>query len=210
MAEEIPLPVIDFQPQNGCIAKHAGLDDFKTVDELRLYPQRSTDYKYLVTNKQNDNMYKVQIDSEASHCQPQRPYTIQLLDNSDAPIMKITHSIGCESCFCCALPQKVDMFTPPDTPVGSLEQEWNLLYPTFAVKNENKEIMLRIEGPCSRLTCCSDPDFKIITPDGEKEIGQISREHLYSKITFAETLDAKTKALLLGSCLVVNLTYWNV
>ncbi|KAK5638826.1 hypothetical protein RI129_013121 [Pyrocoelia pectoralis] len=234
-SEEIPLPVIRFQPGedpiitqpsgevtvNGCSPKpsvpsdpFSGFECLKTVDELLVYSRTSVDYKYLIANKENIHILKVQMESEATHCKPQRPYILRVFDNSNAEIMKITHTFGHESCFCCIFPQKVKIYAPSDLIVGSLEQEWNLLYPTFAVKNQSGDITLRIEGPCCQLSCCSDIDFKIITPDGEKEIGQISKNYIVQdrasiELKFLETLDTQTKGLLLASCLVIDLIYLN-
>ena len=51
--------------------------------------------------------------------------------------------------------------SPPGTVVGTIQQEWTLIYPQFVIKDEAGNPVLRIEGPLCPISCCGDVDFKV-------------------------------------------------
>ena len=51
---------------------------------------------------------------------------------------------------------------PPGTPVGYIEQRWDILLPKFDILDENKQCVLKIEGPLCACNMCGDVDFKVM------------------------------------------------
>ncbi|KAF5284952.1 hypothetical protein FQA39_LY16907 [Lamprigera yunnana] len=231
--ENIPLSVVCFSPQEmpivnqptamGCKIKPetfgncpAGLEYLDTLEELHIAHQNSHEYQYVVMNKQKEKFYQVQLAFTSKLCKAQSKYTIKMFDIFEKEIINVTHGFGCQSCLCCCFMQKLHVVsTSSNQQLGVLEQEWSLLYPTFAVKVQERNIVLRIEGPCCQLECCNNIDFKIITPDGSDEVGYISRkmndggaQNTTFVVRFPKELDVRVKSLLLTAGFLIDLIYF--
>lgn len=235
--EEIPLPVVVFsseapivsQPtnqisQNEWMLKPEpvtncppGLEYLTLLDEIHIAHQTSHKFKYCVTNKQKEKIYQIQLTSLNKYVPGLQKFTAKIVDNYDKEIICVDHEYGCSTCFCFCFLQKIHAVSLMTTKIGSLEQEWNILYPTFSIKNDNNDVVFRIEGPCCQMECCSDIDFKIITPDGKKEVGRISKKldsstgNLAQKSNFGASfpldLDVNIKAVILSTCILIDLIY---
>ncbi len=73
--------------------------------------------------------------------------------------------------------QAIEIYSPPNVLIGTIEQEWTLCIPKFVVKNEAGEIVLKIKGPCWTCACFSDVEFKILSAANEDiEVGRISKK----------------------------------
>ena len=57
--------------------------------------------------------------------------------------------------------------------VGTIQQEWTLIYPQFVIKDEAGNPVLRIEGPLCPISCCSDVDFKVKSVQTGSEVRDI-------------------------------------
>lgn len=106
------------------------------------------------------------------------------------------------------------MSAPPGTVVGTVEQEWSIFCPSYAIKNPSGETVLRIEGPFCTFSICGDVEFKIMSADGNTQVGRISKQWSgliremftdtdYFGITFPMDLDVRMKAVMLGACFLI-------
>ncbi len=92
--------------------------------------------------------------------------------------------LNCQSCcFPCCL-QYLEVSSPPGTTIGSVEQEWTLCEPQFAVRDAGGEVVLRIEGPLCTFSFCGDVEFKVLSADGSTEV----RKHVLYKFRYISTL----------------------
>lgn len=55
----------------------------------------------------------------------------------------------------------MEVMSPPGTVIGTVVQEWSILYPNFKVLNAAGETVLRIEGPLCTFSLCGDVEFKV-------------------------------------------------
>lgn len=110
--------------------------------------------------------------------------------------------------------QSMEVSSPPGTVVGTVEQEWSLFCPSFAVKNASGDTVLRVEGPFCTMSICGDVEFKIMSADGNVQVGKISKQWSgliremftdtdYFGITFPMDLDVRMKAVMLGACFLI-------
>lgn len=108
----------------------------------------------------------------------------------------------------------MEVSAPPGTILGTVEQEWSIFKPSFSVKNANGEVVLRIEGPFCTMSICGNVEFKVMSADGTREVGCISKQWSglaremftdtdYFGITFPLDLDVRIKAVLLGACFLI-------
>ena len=66
---------------------------------------------------------------------------------------------------------------PPGTVIGTLEQDWSILHPKYTIRDERGNPVLKIQGPICTWSCFgSDVEFKVLTPDGEREIGMVTKQ----------------------------------
>lgn len=55
----------------------------------------------------------------------------------------------------------MEVSAPPGNLIGTVEQEWSICFPSFAIKNETGQTVLRIEGPLCTFSFCGDVEFKV-------------------------------------------------
>nr|CAH7766301.1 unnamed protein product [Callosobruchus chinensis] len=115
--------------------------------------------------------------------------------------------------------ESMEVSAPPGTIIGSVEQEWSILCPSYAIKNASGETVLRIEGPFCTFSICGDVEFKIMSSDGQVQVGKISkqwsgmiREYFtdtdYFGISFPMDLDVRMKAVMLGACFLIDAMFF--
>lgn len=108
----------------------------------------------------------------------------------------------------------MEVSSPPGTIVGTIEQEWSIFCPSFAIKNPSGETVLRIEGPFCTMTICGDVEFQIMSADGKTQVGKISKQWSgllremftdtdYFGISFPMDLDVRMKAVMIGACFLI-------
>ena len=104
--------------------------------------------------------------------------------------------------------------------IGTIEQDWSLIHPRYTVRDEAGNAVLRIEGPfCTLSWCGSDVEFKVLSGDGNTEVGMISKQWSgFAKEAFTDSdnfgvnfpvdLDVKIKATLLGAVFLIDFMFF--
>ena len=54
--------------------------------------------------------------------------------------------------------------SPPGTPIGYIEQQWHPFLPKFNILDEQRDVILKIEGPLCAFSFCGDVEFKVSCP----------------------------------------------
>ncbi len=57
--------------------------------------------------------------------------------------------------------QTLEVTSPPGTLIGTIEQEWSILSPSFSVKDASGNTILKIEGPFCTFSMCGDVEFAV-------------------------------------------------
>ncbi|XP_077296213.1 phospholipid scramblase 1 isoform X3 [Arctopsyche grandis] len=208
-----------------------GLEYLSLIDQLLVHQKVEilevltgfeTNNKFTVKNSIGQKVYHAVEDTDCltrNCCGPMRPFEMKILDNYRNQVINMHRPLACESCcFPCCL-QSMEISAPPGTVVGTVEQEWSLCSPTFAVKNAAGSTVLRIEGPMCRFGICGDVEFKVMALDGETVVGKISKQWSgllreaftdadYFGITFPMDLDVKMKAVLLGALFLIDAMFF--
>ncbi|XP_034253223.1 phospholipid scramblase 2 isoform X2 [Thrips palmi] len=209
-----------------------GLEYLTSIDQLLVHQKVEvlealtgfeTKNKFTVKNSMGQKVYKAVEDTDCltrNCCGPLRPFDMKILDNFDNQVIHLNRPLACDSCcFPCCL-QSMEVSSPPGNTIGRIEQEWSILKPKFVIKDHNDEVVLRIEGPfCTLSICGSDVKFKVLSKDGEHEVGKIYkqwagvlREALtdadHFGITFPMDLDVRMKAVMLGACFLIDAMFF--
>jgi len=107
---------------------------------------------------------------------------------------------------------------PPGVPIGFVAEHWNLCRAVYSLRNEKKENVMRVRGPCSTYGCGSDSVFEVKSLDGVSNIGSIIRKWNgllsamgnadHFEIHFPLDLDVKMKAMIFGACFLIDFMYF--
>uniref|UniRef100_A0A1B6KSJ6 Phospholipid scramblase n=1 Tax=Graphocephala atropunctata TaxID=36148 RepID=A0A1B6KSJ6_9HEMI len=208
-----------------------GLEYLAVLDKLTVHQKEElfeilvgyeTTNKYAILNSLGQGIYCA---FENSNCCSRnffghfRPFTMKVLDITKAEVIRIKRRLACESCLCPCYLQKVEIFAPPKKLIGSVHQTCSVIFPSFVVKNEKNVKVFRIKGPCCTYRICKDVEFKVISEDGQKEIGAISKAFSgvlkeaftdadHFKVSFPLDLDVKLKATLIGALVLIDYMYY--
>lgn len=216
------------QPPPGC---PPGLQYLAMVDQL-LVKQKvelleaftgfETANKYKVFNSLGQQVYIAKEDTDCCTrqvCGPSRPFQINICDGQGQEVINLDRPLRCQSCcFPCCL-QEMEVTSPPGTLIGSVEQQWSILYPRFLIKDETGQTVLRIEGPLCPCSCCGDVEFKVVSATTDSEVGMITKQwsglarEAFTDadnfgISFPLDLDVKVKATLLGALFLIDFMYF--
>ncbi|CAG9855392.1 unnamed protein product [Phyllotreta striolata] len=192
------------------------------VEVLEALTGFETQNKFTVKNNLGQKVFYAVEDSDCltrNCCGPLRPFDMKILDNYKNEVMHLHRPLACDSCcFPCCL-QSMEVSAPPGSICGTVEQEWSLFCPSFALKNASGDTVLRIEGPLCTWSICGDVEFKIMSGDGAVQVGKISKQWSglmremftdtdYFGITFPMDLDVRMKAVMLGACFLIDAMFF--
>ena len=194
------------------------------VELLEAFTGFETHNKYEIFNTGGVQIFRTEEQNDwctLCCCGPNRPFEMSIMNEHGHEGLRLSRPFRCTcSCcfaYCCCL-QKMDVFSPPGTLVGTVEQNVSCCNPTFSIKDEMGNTVLKLEGPVCVIECCNDVDFKLLTLDGN-QIGRVSKNWSgFAKefftdaenftVAFPRDLDAKVKATILGASLLVDFMYF--
>jgi len=178
--------------------------------------------KYKIKNVLGQNVYKAKEDTDCCTryvCGPNRPFDMIIRDNMDREVIHLNRPLRCDSCcFPCCL-QSLEISSPPGEVIGYVNQLWSCMKPKFEITDGDGNVALIIKGPWCTFSCAGDVEFKIMTPDGENEVGRISKQwtglikEAFTDmdnfgITFPMDLDVRCKATLIGACFLIDYMFF--
>ncbi|XP_039072424.1 phospholipid scramblase 2-like isoform X2 [Hyaena hyaena] len=151
-------------------------------------------------------------------CGPSRPFTMTIYDNVGRDVITIQRTLRSRCCWRNCSVQKLKVEAPPGEKIGYVYQYFHPFLPMFEIKNENKEDIMKIRGPCVVSSCLKDLNFNLLSLDEEIVLGKISKKWAGFMITNADkfgiqfpfNLDVKIKALMLGASFLIDYMYFEV
>ena len=193
------------------------------VELLEAFTSFETQNKYTVKNTLGQKVYSAKEDSgccSRQFCGNMRSFDMKIVDNLGNEVIHLNRPLACGSCFfpCCL--QKMEVTSPPGSLIGSIEQEWSILTPKFAIKDAAGQTVLKIGGPFCTFSLCGDVEFNVFSSDGSTNVGKISKQwsglarEAFTDadnfgISFPMDLDVKIKAVLLGACFLIVISSFN-
>jgi len=201
--------------------------------------------KYKIFNAMGQQIYSAKEKSDC--CTRQlagslRGFSMKIEDNFQNEVIHLKRpdcrcaspwGMACllSSITCCLVPawccnlcgdsclQEMEVYSPPGSLVGSVQQKMTKWTPEFWIKDASGNEILKIRGPCCQLRCCDDVEFKVLTLFGDQQIGKVTKQwsgpfkelltdadNFY--ITFPMDLDVKAKATLLGALFLIDFLYF--
>ncbi|XP_039761217.1 phospholipid scramblase 2-like [Pararge aegeria] len=181
--------------------------------------------RFLVRTQENNLIYTIQEQNSwwvGYFCYGLRPLQLHVRDGTGAEVMRIYRPYACTSrIFPCQL-QRIQIFSPPGTRIGCIEQKWTPIRPEYFVKNENGEQVFWIKGPRVTISFFRDIQFHIYRTDGTavgstcKRWQGILHAMFFAPVSdkfgiaFERDLSVEEKALLLAATLLLDYMYYDV
>nr|XP_034836723.1 phospholipid scramblase 2-like isoform X2 [Maniola hyperantus] len=224
--EEETLPLVEQEPHM--------LHDLAPVERLLITRRLRVKGALFLKGKRNrfyvktpDNNLVYTVEERNSwwvgyFCYGLRPFQLHVRDDSGAEVMRISRPYACTSrIFPCQL-QHIQIFSPPGTRIGSIEQKWTPVRPEYDVKRENGEHVFWIQGPRVTISCFRDIQFHIYKTDGTlvgstcKRWQGVLHAMFFASVcdkfgvAFERDLSVEEKALLLAATLLLDYMYYDV
>ncbi|CAG0923626.1 unnamed protein product, partial [Notodromas monacha] len=172
--------------------------------------------KYRIKNSLGNRIYCAEEKSsgfQRAIFGPSRSFKVRICDNYEQEVLSFSRPLRCSCClfFCCL--QLLEARTNAGYRIGTVEQSWSLLRPTFIIKDDMGVAKLKVVGPCGRACfSSSDVTFQIFSMEkpGEK-LGKIVERRISNLleknrtdadmfgVSFPINLDVKLKAVLIGT-----------
>ncbi|XP_065217627.1 phospholipid scramblase 1-like [Planococcus citri] len=152
-------------------------------------------------------------------CNTRRSFTIKIFDYYQNEIMRLSRRLAFNTCFCPCYLQRLEVQVPPGNVIGTVNQTWSCLTPSFDIRNELGYTMFLLRGPICKYSICGDIEFKFYTPEDKQEVGKISKKwsgfmkEMFTDadhfgISFPVELDIRTKAIMIGACFLIDFMYF--
>lgn len=150
------------------------LKHLSTIDEIFIY--QKVDFLEVLTKYESNNKFTIKnslgekifwaIEKNdcctRNFCGSKRPTEIKIVDVTKNCVIKLKRPLrykGC--CFPCFL-QRMEIFSPPGILIGTIEQKWSVLKPSFSVHNSMDETVFNIQGPRCIWNCgCGMVNFLV-------------------------------------------------
>jgi len=195
----------------------------QTMEILEAFTGFETQNKYKIQNSLGQQIFYAKEDTDCCTrqcCGPIRPFDMMITDNTGNEIIHLQRPLACQACcFPCCL-QTLEVQSPPGTIIGTVEQEWSIIYPRFVIKDASGEPVLRIEGPCWTCSCGSDIEFKVMSvTEPDRQVGMISKQwtglgkEMFTDadnfgVSFPLDLSVQVKATMLGAVFLIDFMYY--
>lgn len=187
------------------------------VELLEVLVGWETANKYTVKDNSGNKVFYVGEETDCCNrniCGKARPFTLIVKDPRGMDVMRFERPLDCGCCFGLFCPSVVTVSLPNGQKLGTVEEECDLLYPRYALKNATGQTVLKIKGPlCPMAFGCGPVMFQVTTPDDisvgtiSKEWGGLVRELFtdadFFSMSFPIDLDPAMKAVCLGALFLI-------
>ncbi|XP_015522465.1 phospholipid scramblase 2 isoform X1 [Neodiprion pinetum] len=226
-AQRVPVPVNTTEwvsTPRSQLNPLIGTDFLNGIEQLEI--QQTVQLSTLLGETKSGNQYRVKVPraetiflatETSTECQrdilgSSRGFSLTLTDPTGQDAFKFTKSPG----WGCVPGFLHKMFVDCTDPIGSIEQNFTLLGPSFTVYNNARNPLCKIYGPNMFCCCISrDTQFQIVSVDGTHQIASLIRQwdHILLDYTITLTVPAGTnvnlKGLLLGAAFLLEYLYFS-
>ncbi|XP_037947124.1 phospholipid scramblase 2-like [Teleopsis dalmanni] len=192
------------------------------VETLEAIVGVETNNRYVILNALGQKIFHAEEESNwwARNCiGKSRAFDMKVFDNFQNEVLHFYRPWMCAKFFSQGCTQSIEVSAPPGNLIGRVEQAWaGWCTPAYRIVNENNENILRIEGQSCLASCGSDVVFNVLSLDGTaigkiaKKWGGFTREFFTDAdnfgVTFPLDLDVRSKALLMGATILIDMTYF--
>lgn len=100
-----------------------------------------------------------------------RDFEMKILNDSNDEILHLSRPLTFKCCMLSSsILQKIDVYEPVGSIIGSIEEEWAFINPKLNIKNAYGDTILYIQVPICTYAITKDVDFKVTLKFYEKKI----------------------------------------
>jgi hypothetical protein len=194
-------------------------------EELEVFEGFEDKVKYSVKNSIGQRLYFSVGDAEFGKRNVSgglKAFNVRVFDFTLTEVIRLHRPATCNPLCCPCTLHAFEVSSPPDTHIGTIEQEMNFSGPVFSVRDGKGKNIFRIKGPFGSLLRRTQGEFVIMSPAGGGEVGKIKgiakddstlpedgfpRNADISGVTFPMELDVQMKALMLGALFLIDYVY---
>lgn len=182
-----------------------------------------TGNKYTVKDQSGNKVFYVGEESGCcprQFCASSRPFTLTVKDPLGSNALVFDRPIDCSCCFGLCCQDSVTVSSPNGQLLGTVISTFNILYPTYELKNSVGNTVLKIRGPFCPTSFgrCNAVVFKV-TNNSDITVGTISKEWGglvrelftdadYFSMSFPQDLDPAMKAVCLGALFLIDFQFF--
>jgi uncharacterized protein YxjI len=183
-----------------------------------------TGNKYTVMDQAGNKIFYVGEESNLCGrqlCNARRPFTLTVKDVAGQNVLVMDRKLDCSCCCGLVCPDSIQVSTPSGQLLGTVEEEFSILYPTFNIKDASGNRVLQVQGPWCPMSfgsCGGAVVFRLLNNSGAS-VGTISKEwsgfirELLTdsdsfSISFPYDLDPSIKAVLLAALFLIDYEYY--
>ncbi|XP_072946142.1 phospholipid scramblase 2-like [Epargyreus clarus] len=210
------------------------LEDLTPVDRLLITKRlrvksvlflRGKKNRYFVRTPDQNLLYSVEEENSwwvGYFCYGLRPLQLKVTNSLGTEVMRINRPYACTARVLPCQLQHLEVFSPPGTRIGTIEQQWAPIRPIYMVRREDGEQLFWIRGPRVTISCFRDVQFHIMKTDG-RQVGSTCKRWqglvhamFFAPVTdrfgvaFERDLSVEEKALLLAATLLMDYMYYDV
>lgn len=134
------------------------------VELLEAFTGFETNNKFTIKNSLGQKVYWAAESNDCctrNCCGPHRPFDMKIMDIHKTQVLHLYRPLRCDSCcFPCCL-QAMEVSAPPGNVIGTVEQNWSIFKPSFDLKDQSGNTVLKIEGPLCTFSLCGDVEFQV-------------------------------------------------
>ncbi|XP_063630297.1 phospholipid scramblase 3-like [Cydia splendana] len=214
-------------------ASDSGLQDLASVERLmitkkvamkQLLSLQSQRSRYIIRAADNALAYSVLEENTwwlGFLCYGLRPCQLKIFNKVGDEIIRILRPFAFTTRVTPCQLQRMEVYSPPDTLIGTVEQIWTPMKPCYSIKGPDGEDLFSVQGPANTLGIYRDLHFEIVRPAGDR-VGStwkrwrglahaLFRSPTLDKfgLAFQRDLSVEEKALLLASSLLIDYMYFD-
>ncbi|CAG2162508.1 unnamed protein product [Oppiella nova] len=156
-------------------------------------------------------------------CRRGRRFEMKIKDDTGREVIRLKmKNHCCGQCFCLCRYEKLEVYSPTDSKIGSIEESCNCFHKQLVVYSlSNSDPIYSINGPnCESFRCCCPgTTFSIDNYETDEKCGTIAKKWSglakealsYADnfcVNFPKDIDLNEKAILLGTCIMIDLMYF--
>ncbi|KAF0289884.1 Phospholipid scramblase 1 [Amphibalanus amphitrite] len=177
--------------------------------------------KYSINTPSGQTVYWAAEESGCCNrqcCGRGRSFRMRVVDQQQSEVLSLDRPLRCSCCCCWCCLQELEV-SSGGVLLGTVTQEFSVFYPSFSIRGPDGDVRLQITGPCWGCGCCSDIEFPVMSADGQRQVGLLTKrwggivkeaftDSKTFSVHFPRDADPATKATLFGAAILLGYVFF--
>ncbi|KAF0295799.1 Phospholipid scramblase 2 [Amphibalanus amphitrite] len=177
--------------------------------------------KYSISTPSGQTVYWAAEESgccDRNCCGRGRSFRMRVVDSQHGEVLLLDRPLRCSCCCCFCCLQELEV-SSGGVLLGTVTQEFSVFYPSFSIRGPDGDVRLQITGPCWGCGCCSDIEFPVMSADGRRQVGNLTKrwngigrelanDSKTFSVSFPDFADPATRATLFGATILLSYVFF--